>query len=468
MCGETHRYPWAICRAPTDQMQYWSRGVDTELVIHTLPACARARVLPMVILAAAGLLADCAIAPEQTMAANLAASWDSAQQHQVVAADLMYESDGSFDGANQLSAAQANTAMVALATRLRSATSDQGASTQQAATGEQGASSEQATPEEQGASSGQATPEEQGASSGQATPEEQGASGEQVTPGEQPASSEQPDLSEGNVADEPDATGTFLAPVAHTAQSPVTVVVFDRMLVEELGLADVAAHVQAAAATVGLRPPAYFGSEVVARFLELRYEHPVGSQRLDLFPDEPITRAEAAWSLARVIDLGDWGISNARTVLSAFELPQMTAAQRQALQIAVSRIGYPYVWGGTTDNTADGLEHGGFDCSGFAWRVYKVSKLPWGREIQGRTAAEQAGEIPKSQRLRVSQLEPGDLLFFGSAHFNSKATERNIVHEGIYLGDNWVIHSSGQGVYVLPLSGSWLGDSFAWGRRVIH
>jgi hypothetical protein len=36
-----------------------------------------------------------------------------------------------------------------------------------------------------------------------------------------------------------------------------------------------------------------------------------------------------------------------------------------------------------------------------------------------------------------------------------------------YLGDNWVIHSSDQGVYVLPLKESWLGDSFAWGRRVI-
>ena len=42
-----------------------------------------------------------------------------------------------------------------------------------------------------------------------------------------------------------------------------------------------------------------------------------------------------------------------------------------------------------------------------------------------------------------------------------------MIHEGIYLGDNWVIHSSDQGVYVLPLKGSWLGDQFAWGRRVI-
>jgi len=166
--------------------------------------------------------------------------------------------------------------------------------------------------------------------------------------------------------------------------------------------------------------------------------------------------------------LSSWESSRAREALSAFELPAMTAAQLEALHIAVSRIGYPYVCGGTTDNTVDGLEHGGFDCSGFAWLVFKVSGLPWGQEIRGRTAAEQAGEIPDSQRLRATQLEPGDLLFFGTARINSRATERNIVHEGIYLGNNWVIHSSGQGVYLLPLQGSWLGSSFAWGRRVIR
>jgi cell wall-associated NlpC family hydrolase len=64
-------------------------------------------------------------------------------------------------------------------------------------------------------------------------------------------------------------------------------------------------------------------------------------------------------------------------------------------------------------------------------------------------------------------LPAADLLFFGSAHFTSTATEANVIHTGIYLGDNWVIHSSGQGVYVLPLKGGWLGDQFAWGRRVL-
>jgi cell wall-associated NlpC family hydrolase len=389
---------------PADRDEVGAGSADSKPVTHRLLTPARARSLLVVALTTAILCGCCAVRAARATAAAasapVSASWDAAQQHQVLAAGLMEESGGSFDGAGQLSAAQANAAMVALATRLQSETSEAGVSDEHA-------------------------------------------------PGE------------------PGAASASAAPVAHTAQSPVTVVSFDRMLVEELGLASVAAHVQATAAAAGLEPPGYFGSEVVTRMLELRYEHPVGSQRLDLFPGDPITRAEAAWSLATVASMSAWTVASARESLSAFELPQMTGAQRQALHIAVSRIGYPYVWGGTTDGAEDGLEHGGFDCSGFAWRVYKVSGLPWGEAIRGRTAAEQAGEIPRSQRLQVSQLEPGDLLFFGSAHFTSKATESDIVHEGIYLGDNWVIHSSGQGVYVLPLNGSWLGSSFAWGRRVI-
>jgi len=254
---------------------------------------------------------------------------------------------------------------------------------------------------------------------------------------------------------------------ARASEKIVTVVGFDRLLVDQLGLADVAAHVQQATAHVGLRPPAYYGTEVVARFLGLRYDHPAGTDQLELFPTDPITRAEAAWSLAQVLDNGSWSVDEARQSLMTYELPQMSADQLTALRIAVSRIGYPYVYAGTTDDTSDGLAHGGFDCSGFVWRVFKVSGLPWGRAIQGRTAAQMAGEIPRRQRLGYGQLRPGDLLFFGSAHFNSTATEANVIHTGIYLGDNWVIHSSGQGVYVLPLKGGWLGDQFAWGRRVL-
>jgi cell wall-associated NlpC family hydrolase len=262
-----------------------------------------------------------------------------------------------------------------------------------------------------------------------------------------------------------------VAPVSVGASGPITVVRFDALLVAQLGLGEVAEHVQQVAQGAGLQPPSYFGSEVVARYLELRYEHPVGTQALDLYPWSPITRAEAAYSFAQLLGSapgsGQWAIESARETLSAFSLPHYDADQLEVLRIAVSKIGMPYVWGGTTDNTADGLEHGGYDCSGFVWRVYKVSGLSWGRQILGRTAAEQAGEIPKSARVHLEEVQPGDLLFFGSAHFNSKATEANVIHEGLALSSQWAIHSSGQGVYVLPLTSGWLAQSFTWARRVL-
>jgi len=258
-----------------------------------------------------------------------------------------------------------------------------------------------------------------------------------------------------------------VAPVAVAGSGPLSVVRFDALLVAQLGLGEVAAHVQQVAAAAGLQPPSYFGSEVVARYLELRYEHSVGEQSLDLYPWQPITRAEAAHSFAVALQAGPWALQGAREALSSFALPPYTAAQLEVLRIAVSKIAMPYVWGGTTDNTADGLEYGGYDCSGFAWRVYKLSGLPWGRQILGRTAAEQAGEIPKSQRIHLRDVQPGDLLFFGSAKFDATATNANVIHEGIALSSQWAIHSSGQGVYVLPLSGGWLAQSFVWARRVL-
>jgi cell wall-associated NlpC family hydrolase len=242
---------------------------------------------------------------------------------------------------------------------------------------------------------------------------------------------------------------------------------FDALLVGELGLAATAAHVEHVAAAAGLRPPSYFGTEVVARYLGLRYNHPAGEDALELYPSDAITRAEAAHSLAVVLEQGSWAIEGARQALEAFALPSYSSAQLSVLRIAVSKIGMPYVWGGTTDGTEDGLEHGGYDCSGFAWRVYKVSGLSWGTKILGRTAAEQAGEISRGARIPLHAVQPADLLFFGSAHFNSKATEANVIHEGIALSSEWAIHSSAQGVYVLPLTSGWLAQQFAWARRVL-
>ena len=109
---------------------------------------------------------------------------------------------------------------------------------------------------------------------------------------------------------------------------------------------------------------------------------------------------------------------NARTQLSAFALPTYDAATRAKLSLAVSKIGMPYVWGGETDGISYGQAHGGYDCSGFVDRVF-------GAAVGGRTtAAGYAGAIRRSQRIRLDDVRAGDLLFFGKAHFTSRATER--------------------------------------------
>lgn len=349
-------------------------------------------------------------APPDALAKLTAANWDASQQRQVLKAGLMAEAaGGGFNGAGALSAQSASQAFAALAAR-------------QAA----------------------AVREEEQRSEGW---KREGGSGEEEASAQ--------------------SASTAAAPPAVTASGRITLTRFDALLVEQIGLSDVAAHVQQVASAAGLKPPSYFGSEVVARFLGLRYNHPSGEDSLELYPWNTITRAEAAHSFAVLLSQGSWAVSSARETLTAFSLPHYSADQLRVLRIAISKIGMPYVWAGTTDGTEDGLEHGGYDCSGFAWRVYKVSGLPWGSRILGRTAAEQGGGIAKSQRIHLADVQPADLLFFGSAHFNSTATEANVDHEGIALSSEWAIHSSSQGVYVLPLSSGWLAQQFAWARRVL-
>src|SRR6202000_3339029 len=71
---------------------------------------------------------------------------------------------------------------------------------------------------------------------------------------------------------------------AATAAPTISVTGFDARLVDQLGLSDVAAHVQDVARGAGLHPPAYFGTEVVARYLKLRIDHPAGEDELELYP----------------------------------------------------------------------------------------------------------------------------------------------------------------------------------------
>jgi cell wall-associated NlpC family hydrolase len=250
----------------------------------------------------------------------------------------------------------------------------------------------------------------------------------------------------------------------------VSVMGFDSLLVKQLGMTDVAAAVQAEAARVGLHPGPRFGTEVVARQLGLRFNHDAAHDAQELYPWEPITRAEAAWSLATVLNFDGSQQTYVRELLAQFQLPDYTRAQRAALALAVSKVGMPYVWGGETDNTGSWFgwqAHGGYDCSGLVWRVFKLGHQPAGARIRGRTAAMMANEIPRSQRLHLDQVQAGDLVFFGPGRIWQRVTEARIVHVGIAMGNGWMINSSSQGVTVAPLFEDWRVKWFSFARRVL-
>jgi len=264
-------------------------------------------------------------------------------------------------------------------------------------------------------------------------------------------------------------TSTPWAPAADPA-APVSLEALDSALVQAIGLSGAAALFNRTATTAGLNPPARFGTETVARLLGLRVDLPVRDEALELEPQQTATRADAAYSLARLLRLGGGTAAGTPDAIqgpfagvgaaaAAFTLPALTPWQRQILSTAISYIGYPYVWGGTLDHAA------GFDCSGFVWQVYRLTQYPdegsLAGVLKGRTTMAMSAEVPKSERIGLDALEPGDVLFFGRG---PQSKPKQIDHMGIYLGNGWLINSSSVGVALAPLSG-WYADSFAWARR---
>jgi cell wall-associated NlpC family hydrolase len=259
------------------------------------------------------------------------------------------------------------------------------------------------------------------------------------------------------------------ATVPTNPSASVTVAQLDARLVGALQLSEAATAFADGARAAGLAVPSRFGTESVARLLGLRTDHPVKRDDLELLPTDPVTRAETAYSVSKILHFSGWEQEYALKAGATFTLPQLGAWQKRVLNAAVRLIGFPYVWGGTSEapEAPFGVDApGGFDCSGFVWRVYKLQIYPGGAAlagtIKGRTTYQMSGEVPKSKRIPFAKLAPGDVLFFGPK--GPRSPSGSIGHTGIYLGGGWMIHSSGQGVAVSPLTG-WYRQQFAWGRR---
>ena len=208
------------------------------------------------------------------------------------------------------------------------------------------------------------------------------------------------------------------------------------------------------------------GTETVARLLGLRLNHPSGSDHLERAPKAArlacrggvlAREAADARGVARHVDPA------ARGRLRRAGAHRLAA--RRSSRKALRFVGYPYVFSGTSEKTqklwsatAPGgtvTAPGGFDCSGFVWRVYKLE--PYGAApllasvLKGRTTYAMSGEVARPLRIDPAALAPGDVVFFGSKGPKSKPTE--VGHTGIYVGNGWFVHSSSGGVTLQPLQG---------------
>ena len=253
---------------------------------------------------------------------------------------------------------------------------------------------------------------------------------------------------------------------------PVSVKQLDAALVGYLALGGAAREIQGTLQRAGLDPPPNTGTEAVARMLDLRLNHPAGQDDLELLPYQPATRAEAAYSFAQLLQLSASSLGSVQQAADAFSLPALTPWQEKILARAVHYVGYPYVWGGTspTAETLFGVHAaGGFDCSGFVWRVYKLTPYAGERGLagvlRGRTTYQMSGEVPRRDLIPAAKLQPGDVMFFGAHGRHSTPSE--VDHTALYLGNGWFIQSSDEGVTLLPFSG-WNATSFARGRSPLR
>jgi len=265
-----------------------------------------------------------------------------------------------------------------------------------------------------------------------------------------------------------DDDGSFLP------TQPVTTREVHRAIVLAIGFGDLAAGADALHMRDGtpIATPKDFGTLLIGMRIGLRYNH--SDESLDVGPDDPLSRAEVAWSLFRAAARPTW-LHDSLSGYADMTLPNLTPKLQRVVSFAVRYVGYPYVWGGDWDEpTSTGYccgaqPVGGFDCSGVTWWVMKQAVADWdptpprdyaGWELPQRTSASMAAA---GKRVRWDDKRPGDLMFYDGDD------DGTVDHVDTFIGGGWAIDSGGSnaGVTITWISGNWYEDHFVHGRRVI-
>lgn len=103
----------------------------------------------------------------------------------------------------------------------------------------------------------------------------------------------------------------------------------------------------------------------------------------------------------------------------------------ESIELAKHFLGLPYLWGGRSSF--------GFDCSGFTQMLVRARGINMPRDADQQAAWSGVTAVERAD------LQPGDLLFFGSS-----ATD--ITHTGMYIGDGQFIHDTTNAHPVIQIS----------------
>ncbi|MFM8612204.1 MAG: C40 family peptidase [Actinomycetota bacterium] len=256
------------------------------------------------------------------------------------------------------------------------------------------------------------------------------------------------------------------------AGQTVTMGDVNAIFVEAAGMGATAARAEELIANAGYVVRPGLGTEIVARLMRLRTNLDQAEDAKEHAWYEQASRGDAIWSTAVVLQWGGWEKQSAiDTVELLAQVPQTTGPQHDAIQRAFDFIGMPYIWGGTSEqpqilfgaNTA-----GGFDCSGFTWRVLALDPTApkqAAKNFGGRTTFEMARTAKPEQRLAREAVLPADILLFGPGGLT--AASGGINHTGMAISSQLFIQSSGQGVALARWDSGYYLDRFAFGKRIL-
>jgi NlpC/P60 family/S-layer homology domain len=255
---------------------------------------------------------------------------------------------------------------------------------------------------------------------------------------------------------------------------PVTTREVHRALVLAIGFGDLAAGADALHLRDGtpIDTPKDLGTLLIGMRIGLRYNH--GDESLDVGPDDPLSRAEVAWSLFRASTEPTW-MHDSLSKYATMTLPNLSMKLQRVVAFAVKYVGYPYVWAGewnvpTGSGYCCGAQPvGGFDCSGVTWWVMKQPVSGWdptpprdyeGWDLPQRVSASMAAV---GKRVRWDDKRPGDLLFYDGDD------DGRVDHVDTFIGGGWAIDSGGSnaGVTLTWVSNNWYEDHFVHARRIL-